>query len=79
MACYAGFLLPRPTILPYVQWVNVFCKALKPYLEGAFINFVDQHLVTNPNTLEGRLELLEIYHRKENQTPVRSSNEHSNV
>ena len=46
----------------YVKWVDDFRKAIHPYLEGAFINFVDQHLVPNPNTPEGRLDLLKIYY-----------------
>ncbi len=46
----------------YDAWVHDFREAIKSDIEGAFINFVDQHLVENPNTAEGKLELLKFYY-----------------
>ena len=48
----------------YVQWVADFRKSLLSQIEGAFINFIDQLLVPNPETPEGRLQLLEIYYQE---------------
>ena len=48
----------------YVQWVEDFRKNIAPYIEGAFINFIDKLLVSNPETPEGRLHLLEIYYQE---------------
>jgi len=46
----------------YDKWVHDFRKSIEPYIEGAFINFVDKDLVDNPNTPEGKLELLSYYY-----------------
>ncbi len=48
----------------YVQWVEDFRKNLASQIEGAFINFIDRSLVPNPETPEGRLQLLEIYYQE---------------
>lgn len=46
----------------YDAWVSDFRAAIQSDIEGAFINFVDQHLVENPHTPEGKLELLKFYY-----------------
>ncbi|MCJ8290032.1 MAG: FAD-binding protein [Crocinitomicaceae bacterium] len=55
----------------YVNWVEEFKTYLSHATEGSFINFVDYHLVDNPNTPEGKLELLEIYYGKEKLNMLR--------
>jgi len=48
----------------YDKWVHDFRKTIESDIEGAFINFVDKHLVDNPDTAEGKLELLSHYYGK---------------
>jgi len=50
----------------YVDWVKGFRKNISNNIEGAFINFIDRSLVENPETPEGRLELLKIYYGSDN-------------
>lgn len=46
----------------YINWVENFRKEVDDLVEGAFINFVDYHLVEDPTTLQGRLDLLDYYY-----------------
>lgn len=46
----------------YIDWVKNFRESLKPYIEGAFINFVDKDLGPDPSTDEGRKALLREYY-----------------
>ncbi|MDC8004306.1 FAD-binding protein [Aureisphaera galaxeae] len=55
----------------YVKWVEDFRKHLLPQIEGAFINFIDQSLVDDPHTPEGRLELLAIYYGEKHLNTLR--------
>jgi len=45
-----------------LAWVRGFRETMKPYTEGAFINFPDKDLVPNPNTPDGRKALLRYYY-----------------
>jgi hypothetical protein len=45
-----------------LAWVRDFREKMKPYTEGAFINFPDKDLVPNPDTVEGRKALLWYYY-----------------
>lgn len=57
----------------YVNWVEEFKADLSPATEGSFINFVDYHLVDNPETPSGKLELLKIYYGAEKLTELRKT------
>jgi hypothetical protein len=45
-----------------LAWIRDFRERMKPFTEGAFINFPDKDLVPNPDTPKGRLDLLQIYY-----------------
>jgi hypothetical protein len=45
-----------------LAWVRDFREKMKPYTEGAFINFPDKDLVPNSETPEGRNALLRYYY-----------------
>ncbi|MGE5323035.1 MAG: FAD-dependent oxidoreductase [Actinomycetota bacterium] len=45
-----------------LAWIKNFRETMKPFTEGAFINFPDKDLVPNPDTPDGRKALLKYYY-----------------
>jgi FAD/FMN-containing dehydrogenase len=45
-----------------LAWVKAFREHMADYTKGAFINFPDKDLVKDPDTPEGRIDLLKIYY-----------------
>lgn len=64
MQIQAWWSVPNDPKTPeYLDWVKDFRLTLKPYTEGAFINFPDKTLVPDYTTPQGRIDLLTYYYK----------------